>query len=130
MLSGYTLVGTNDMQRALAFYDALFGAVGVGRMIELPQLAGWGVSWEKPIFGVALPADGQAASAGNGAMVALGQRTRAKVRLLHARALELGGTDEGPPGLRGEECDQAFYGAYFRDLDGNKLAAFCIGPAS
>ena len=54
---------------------------------------------------------------------------RAKVDAIHAKALELGGTCEGPPGLRGDEGDQAFYGAYFRDLDGNKLAAFRIGPA-
>jgi catechol 2,3-dioxygenase-like lactoylglutathione lyase family enzyme len=128
MLIGYTLVGTNDMQRALAFYDALFGAVGVGRIMELPQLAGWGVSWEKPIFGVALPADGQAASAGNGSMVALGQRTRAKVRTLHAKALELGGTDHGAPGVRGRDGSNAFYAAYIRDLDGNKLCFYCVGP--
>jgi catechol 2,3-dioxygenase-like lactoylglutathione lyase family enzyme len=128
MLIGYTLVGTNDMQRTLAFYDALFGAVGVGRMLELPQLAGWGVSWNKPIFGVALPADGQPASPGNGAMVALGQRTRAKVRTLHAKALELGGTDEGTPGVRGQEGFNAFYAAYVRDLDGNKLCFYCVGP--
>ena len=55
--------------------------------------------------------------------------SRDKVDALHAKAMELGGTDEGPPGLRGEEGDQAFYGAYFRDLDGNKLCAFRIGPA-
>ena len=128
MLIGYTLVGTNDMQRALAFYDALFGAVGVGRMLELPTLAGWGVSWEKPIFGIAVPADGQAASAGNGAMVALGQRTRGRVRLLHAKALEMGGTDHGAPGIRGQEGSNAFYAAYVRDLDGNKLCFYCVGP--
>lgn len=128
MLIGYTLVGTNDMQRALAFYDALFGAVGVGRMLELPKLAGWGVSWDKPIFGIAVPADGRAASAGNGAMVALGQRTRGKVRLLHAKALEMGGTDHGAPGVRGQEGSNAFYAAYVRDLDGNKLCFYCVGP--
>ncbi len=128
MLIGYTLVGTNDMQRALAFYDALFGVVGIGRIIELHNLAGWGVNWEKPIFGVAIPVDGQAASAGNGAMVALGQRTREKVRILHAKALELGGTDHGPPGVRGREGSNAFYAAYVRDLDGNKLCFYCVGP--
>ena len=54
----------------------------------------------------------------------------ASVDEVHAKALELGGTDEGAPGVRGDEGPQAFYGAYFRDLDGNKLAAFCIGPAA
>ncbi len=61
-------------------------------------------------------------------MVALGQRTRAKVRLLHARALELGGTDHGAPGVRGQEGSNAFYAAYIRDLDGNKLCFYCVGP--
>lgn len=129
MLIGYTLVGTNDMQRALAFYDALFGAVGVSRIIELPRLAGWGVSWEKPIFGVAIPADGGPASPGNGTMIALGQRTREKVRLLHAKALDMGGADEGGPDVRGQEGANAFYAAYVRDLDGNKLCFYCVGPA-
>ncbi len=128
MLIGYTLVGTNDMQRAMAFYDALFATVGVNRMLELPRLAGWGVNWETPIFGVAIPFDGGPAVAGNGAMVALGQRTREKVRRLHAKALALGGKDEGAPGLRGVEGVNAFYVAYVRDLDGNKLAFYCVGP--
>jgi predicted lactoylglutathione lyase len=62
-------------------------------------------------------------------MVALPMDSREKVDQLHARALELGGTDEGPPGVRGEEGDRAFYGAYFRDPDGHKICAFRIGPA-
>ena len=128
MMIGYTLVGTNDLQRALAFYDALFGAVGVHKIIELPRLAGWGVDWNKPIFGVSLPIDGERATVGNGSMVAIGQRTRERVRRLHAKALELGGKDEGPPGVRGEEGTNAFYAAYVRDLDGNKLGFYCVGP--
>lgn len=125
---GYTTVGTNDLQRALAFYDALFGSVGIARLIEMPHLAGWGQNWSKPIFGVAKPADGGPATAGNGVMIALGQRTRAKVRTLHAKALELGGADEGAPGVRGADGSQAFYAAYVRDLDGNKLCFYCVGP--
>lgn len=128
MMIGYTTVGTNDLQRAMAFYDALFASVGVGRLLEIPGIAGWGVDWEKPIFGVAVPYDGQPATAGNGTMIALGQRTRAKVRALHATALALGGTDEGGPGLRGAGGSQAFYAAYARDLDGNKLCFYCVGP--
>lgn len=128
MLIGYTLVGTNDMQRALAFYDALFHSVGIGRIIELPKLAGWGPSWEKPIFGVAIPADNRPAHPGNGTMIALGQRTREKVRILHAKALEMSGADEGEPGVRGQEGANAFYAAYIRDLDGNKLCFYCVGP--
>jgi hypothetical protein len=112
----------------MAFYDALFGSVGIARLLELPQLAAWGVNWNKPIFGVAKPYDGGPAAPGNGVMVALGQRTREKVRTLHARALALGGTDEGQPGVRGADGSQAFYAAYVRDLDGNKLCFYSVGP--
>jgi predicted lactoylglutathione lyase len=63
-------------------------------------------------------------------MVALVLKERRQVDTLYAKALALGGTDEGAPGVRGPEGPQAFYGAYFRDLDGNKLCAFRIGPAS
>jgi len=125
---GYTTVGTNDLQRALAFYDALFGSVGISRLIEMPHLAGWGRNWSRPIFGVAKPADGEPATPGNGTMIAMGQRTRARVRTLHAKALELGGADEGAPGVRGAGGSQAFYAAYARDLDGNKLCFYCVGP--
>ena len=72
----------------------------------------------------------EAAEPGNGNMVAIVVKERAQVDALHAKALALGGTDEGAPGVRGKEGPQAFYGAYFRDLDGNKLCAFRIGPAS
>jgi len=125
---GYITVGTNDLQRAMAFYDALFGSVGLSRLLELPSLAAWGVNWDKPMFGVAKPFDGSPATPGNGVMIAIGQRTRAKVRTLHSRGLELGAGDEGAPGVRGAETSQAFYAAYIRDLDGNKLCFYSVGP--
>jgi predicted lactoylglutathione lyase len=90
----------------------------------------WGTGLDKPGVAVTSPYNKQPAVAGNGNMTALAAGSRANVDKLHAKALELGGTCEGPPGVRGEEGPDAFYGAYFRDLDGNKLAAFCIGPAS
>jgi catechol 2,3-dioxygenase-like lactoylglutathione lyase family enzyme len=127
---GYTIVGTNDVDRARGFYDALFGAIGVGRLMEFgPRGSAWGGSWDRPMFGLMTPHDGQPATVGNGTMVALAASERATVDTLYAKAIELGGTCEGPPGVRGEEGPQAFYAAYFRDLDGNKLAAFRIGPA-
>ncbi len=126
---GYALVGTNDLERAKGFYDELFAAIGAARMLEIGAMCAWGCSWDKPMFGVTRPYDGKEASSGNGTMIALVVDQRSNVDLLHARALELGGTDEGGPGVRGEDGDQAFYAAYFRDLDGNKLCAFRIGPA-
>ena len=127
---GYTMYGTNDLAQATAFYDALFGAVGVGRMMEFPTGGvAYGAAWDKPMFAISPPYDGKAATVGNGAMMALAMDTRDKVDALHAKALELGAADEGGPGVRGDEGDQAFYGAYFRDLDGNKFCAFRVGPA-
>jgi predicted lactoylglutathione lyase len=89
----------------------------------------YGTGARAPGLAVTGPYNGEAATAGNGNMAAIVVDSRDKVDGLHARALELGGSDEGPPGLRGPEGENAFYGAYFRDLDGNKLCAFCVGPA-
>jgi catechol 2,3-dioxygenase-like lactoylglutathione lyase family enzyme len=120
---GYTTLGTNDLPRAAAFYDELFGVIGVKRMMDFGRGYAWGVGMDKPGFGVMLPFNGEPATVGNGVMVALVVNSRDKVDALYAKALALGGSDEGVPGERGE----GFYAAYFRDLDGNKLNAFCVG---
>ena len=130
---GYITLGTDDIARARAFYDALLCELGAKRMMEFgDELGGftlWGTGMDKPGIAVTRPYDGAAAHPGNGPMAALVLLERAQVDALHAKALELGGTCEGPPGLRGDEGPQAFYAAYFRDLDGNKLCAFRMGPA-
>lgn len=127
---GYTLVGSNDLPRAYAFYDGLFGPLGYSRQMEMPdRMCAWGRDWDKPMFGVTTPYDGAGATSGNGTMIALQVDRRADVDAVHANALALGGADEGGPGVRGEEGDSAFYAAYFRDPDGNKLAVYRIGPA-
>jgi len=90
----------------------------------------YGTGMGRPGLAVCKPYDGNAATAGNGNMASIACDSRAKVDAFYSKAMELGGTDEGPPGVRGDEGPRAFYGAYFRDPDGNKLAAFCIGPAS
>jgi catechol 2,3-dioxygenase-like lactoylglutathione lyase family enzyme len=127
---GYATLGTNDLPRALAFYDALLGEVGAKRLMEMDGgFTMYGVGFDKPGLVVTPPYDGKTASAGNGNMLALVFDERAKVDAIHRKALELGGADEGAPGVRGEEGPQAFYGAYFRDLEGNKLCAYRVGPA-
>jgi len=120
---GYVTLGTNDLPRASAFYDNLLGALGAKRMMESERFIAWAVSPEVPGLGVTLPFDGKPATIGNGTMVALAVNSRDKVDGLYKKAMELGGTDEGAPGPRGE----GFYAAYFRDLDGNKLNFFCMG---
>ena len=128
---GYATVGTNDLDRARTFFDALFETIGATRKIELPHgFTLYGTSMGRPGVAVTPPYDGKAATVGNGTMVALVVDARDKVDAHHAKALELGGSDEGAPGLRGPEGDRAFYGAYFRDLDGNKFCVFRIGPAA
>lgn len=119
---GYTTLGTNDLPRACAFYDDLLGLLQAHRLFESPRGVGWGTSPKLPLFSVMKPFDGQTASVGNGVMVALAASSEEQVRQLHARALALGGQDEGAPGLR----QGPYFMAYFRDLDGNKLAAFCV----
>ncbi|MBX9730615.1 MAG: VOC family protein [Sphingomonas sp.] len=130
---GYATLGTNNIAAARGFYDALLGSIGAARIMEFGDDLGgftmWGTGWDKPGLAVTNPYDKNVATVGNGTMIALTVDTRAKVDALHAKALELGGTCDGPPGLRGDEGPQAFYGAYFRDLDGNKLCAFRTGPA-
>ena len=120
---GYTTFGTNDLPRAAAFYDELLALMGAKRFFDSAGGVGWGVAQDKPMVCVMKPFDGQPASVGNGTMVGLAVLEPAQVQALHAKALALGGKDEGAPGPRGE----GFYAAYFRDLDGNKLAAVCMG---
>lgn len=120
---GYVTIGTNDLSRAAAFYDALLGDMGAKRMMENDQFIAWSLRPELPGLGVTKPFDKKPATVGNGVMVALEAGNPARVDALHRKALELGGTDEGAPGARGE----GFYAGYFRDLDGNKLNFFCYG---
>lgn len=121
----YTCLGTNDLERARSFYDALFESIGIGRLMDWgEQGSAWGTDFTRPLFGVLTPWDRQPASVGNGTMVAIACGSPAQVDALHARALALGGTDEGAPGPRSE----GFYAGYFRDLDGNKLNGFFMPP--
>lgn len=129
---GYVTLGTNDLERARAFYDELLGSLCAKRVMQFPDEAGgftfYGAKPGTPGIAVTRPYNGEPAAPGNGNMVALAMDSRGRVDEIHRLALRLGATDEGAPGLRGPEGEKAFYGAYFRDLDGNKLCAFRIGP--
>lgn len=128
---GYVTVGTNDLDASRAYYDALLGEIGAKRLMMMEEngFTMYGVEFNQPALCVTRPYDGNPATAGNGTMAAIIVDARAKVDQLYAKAIELGSQDEGGPGVRGEEGDQAFYAAYFRDPDGNKLCAFKVGPA-
>ena len=126
---GYALVGSNDLDRSKAFFEEVLGPLGVERLWDLPNGGcAWGVGPDKPGFGIGPPFDGQPATVGNGTMIAFVVNSRDKVDTVHGKAMALGGQDEGPPGLRGPDGDQAFYGGYFRDPDGNKFCVFAMGP--
>jgi len=126
---GYSLVGSNDLEKSAQFYDQVFAAAGVARGLSIPErMMTWGRMFQEPHFGVVRPYDGEPAAPGNGTMTALKVTGRPLVDAMHAAALAAGGRDEGAPGLRGPGPD-GFYGAYFRDLDGNKLCVFIFGPA-
>ena len=120
---GYTTVGTNDLEKAVDFYDSLLAVLGAGRMMEEDTFVAWAVAADKPAFSVSKPYDGNAATVGNGMMIALLADSNEQVDEVYAKAIELGGSDEGPPGQRMD----GFYAAYFRDLDGNKLNIFYTG---
>ncbi|MGF7158802.1 catechol 2,3-dioxygenase-like lactoylglutathione lyase family enzyme [Rhodoligotrophos appendicifer] len=123
----YLSVGSNDLARSVAFYDAVLGAIGHGRKGEPSGgWATWGPSYEDGVsFNVCRPFDGQPATAGNGTMISFGAKSAEEVKSFHAAALQNGGSCEGEPGLR-EAYGPNFYVAYVRDPDGNKLA--CAFP--
>ena len=120
----YATLGTTDLPRAAAFYDSVLAPLGDKRQMEEPDyFIAWGNSEHGAGLGITYPFDKQAATVGNGYMVALGASNREQVDAVYAKALELGGTDEGAP----DERFPGFYAAYFRDLDGNKLNCCCMG---
>ncbi|WP_439106114.1 VOC family protein [Congregibacter sp.] len=122
---GYIVLGTNDLAQSSAFYDALLGEIGVGRMMDFGERGyAWGADMESPMLCIMTPHNGETATIGNGTMAAITVDSQAQVDLIHAKALELGGTDEGAPGLR-PEGGEGFYAAYFRDLEGHKFDVFC-----
>ena len=128
----YVSVGADDIARAKRFYDAFLPALGFGLeegpeglSYALPEAPGNGPAL--PEFYVKPPYDGQAATVGNGAMVAFEACNQNEVRALHAAALLAGGTDEGAPGFRASYGPR-FYVGYLRDPQGNKIALFSSNP--
>ncbi|MBC7985328.1 MAG: VOC family protein [Sphingomonadaceae bacterium] len=129
---GYVTLGTDDLDSARAYYDALLGTIGAKRLMQLEgeENGGftlYGRSMDSPAIVLIRTFDKQPAAAGNGNMIALVMNSRDRVDAFYAKALELGGTDEGPPGYRGDPAMGQYF-AYFRDPDGHKLAVFNIAP--
>lgn len=120
---GYVTIGTNDFEAAMKFYDAVLASLGAKRAMNFEDRLQFYGNGKGAMLAVAKPYDDGKAGFGNGTMVALSAPTRETVDRVHQDALAAGAKDEGAPGLRGD----TFYGAYFRDPDGNKLCVFKMG---
>lgn len=118
---GYTTIGVNDMDRATGFYDALLPEIGGRQLFGQDRIKFYGTGPGAAMLAVCVPYDEQDPHPGNGTMVAIAGGDRAGVDRLYAKAIELGAADEGEPG---ERVPGVFYGAYIRDLDGNKICFF------
>jgi catechol 2,3-dioxygenase-like lactoylglutathione lyase family enzyme len=119
----YVTLGTNDKEKALAFYDAVLGEMGAKRFFANDRLQFYGVGPGQPMLAIGDPFDKDAASCGNGVMPALAAADNATVDKVYNKAIALGAVDEGAPGNR----MPTFYGAYFRDPDGNKICVCKLG---
>ena len=120
---GYVTIGTNDMEKGKAFWGTLLELLGYKKIADMGRMALFGCGAGKPMLGVCVPYDEGDPQPGNGNMLAFVAGSRANVDEYYKKALELGGTDEGPPGER----SPTFYGAYFRDIDGNKVVFYHSG---
>jgi catechol 2,3-dioxygenase-like lactoylglutathione lyase family enzyme len=121
---GYVTIGVRDMEKAKAFYSELLADLGASVMMDMGRIAFIGTGAGQPMLSICEPYDEGDPHPGNGNMVAIDPGSREMVDKLHARALELGATDDGAPGQR---IEGVFYGAYIRDPDGNKLAFYQFG---
>lgn len=117
---GYTTIGTSDMEKACAFYDALLGEIGGSQLMGMDRIKFYGTGGPGAMLAICIPYDEGTQNCGNGNMVAIDAGDRPTVDKLYAKAMELGAADEGEPGER----MPVFYGAYVRDLDGNKLCFY------
>jgi catechol 2,3-dioxygenase-like lactoylglutathione lyase family enzyme len=129
MLS-HVFLGVNQFDQAFKFYSAIMGELGLQLRfcdVEKPWAAWVSPDTPRPLFLIGKPYDGNAASVGNGQMVALHAPSRDAVDRVYKQALAHGGSSEGAPGLR-PEYHANYYGAYFRDVDGNKICVCCHAP--
>lgn len=118
---GYITLGTNDLPKAVDFYDAVLAEMGSKKVVDFGRFVGWSIGDAGQMLAVVTPYNEEPATFGNGTMIALNVGDKALVDKLHAKALSQGATNEGDPGLRME----VYYCAYIRDLDGNKINFYC-----
>lgn len=125
---GYVTLGTDDLDRARSYFDALLGTIGGKELMRIDDETGftmYGTAMNQPAIVLIKPFDQAPAHPGNGNMTAIPFSSKDQVDAFHAKALALGGTDEGAPDYRGDPS-LGYYFAYFRDPDGHKFAAFNV----
>ena len=121
---GYVTIGVTDMEKAKSFYSELLAPLGASVVLDAGRIAFIGKDMASPMLAVCVPYNEEAPAPGNGNMLAIGPGSKEKVDEFYHKAIELGGVCEGEPGQRIEDM---FYGAYFRDPDGNKVCFFQFG---
>lgn len=121
----HVFVGTNDVERARKFYDAVLSTLGNNRVMDFETGSGWGI--EAPEFLVTIPIDGHRATHANGGTIGFAAPSRKAVHEFHKAAMANGGKDISAPGLRLDIAPTA-YAAYVRDPDSNKICAYCYLP--
>ncbi len=119
---GYLTIGTNDFDRALTFYDAVLAEMGAGRAFGSDRMQGYASKAGGAMLAICKPYNGESATAGNGTMISLAGTSHEHVDRVYAKAIAAGATDDGAPGIR----TGTFYGAYFRDPDGNKICVYTM----
>jgi len=117
---GYVTIGVNDMDRAVGFYTSLLEGIGGKQLMGMDRIKFFGTGEPGAMLAICIPYDENDPQPGNGNMIAIPGGSREGVDKLYAKARELGAADEGEPGER----MPVFYGAYVRDLDGNKICFF------
>jgi len=120
----YVTLGTNNIEKAVSFYDQLLSTLGAGKFIESEKFVAWSTGTGQPSISITKPSNGQAATFGNGTMVSIMLDSNEKVDSFYNKAIQLGASCEGKPGPRGGAS--SYYAGYVRDLDGHKLTAFCM----
>ena len=125
MVVHHVSLGSNNMEKALTFYDATLATLGLKRILDFaPHAVGYGT--DAPLFWIQMPYDRQTASVGNGVHIAFAASSQDQIAAFHAAALANGGRDDGGPGPR-PDYGPHYYGAFVRDPDGNKIEACIVG---
>ncbi|MEH6454427.1 MAG: VOC family protein [Psychromonas sp.] len=115
----YTTIGVKDLEKSEAFYNELLAPLGAKTLVKMERIIFIGKSMQEPMIAICIPYNEEVQNSGNGNMIAIAPGSKEKCEEMYHKAIAMGATCDGEPGQR---VPDVFYGAYFRDLDGNKIA--------